>query len=110
LARIDSADEQIALWENMKRGEIRTVRSARASKKRTSSSRQSQHPGESALKAGEGFIRQLRKVAIDQIPAGGEVIAKLLDLQNQINDILQEVSTQLSSTDFQSENQQHNSE
>jgi ParB family chromosome partitioning protein len=107
LARIDSADEQIALWENMKRGEIRTVRSARASKKRTSSSRQSQHPGESALKAGEGFIRQLRKVAIDQIPAGGEVIAKLLDLQNQINDILQEVSTQLSSTDFQSENQQH---
>jgi ParB family chromosome partitioning protein len=110
LARIDNADEQIALWENMKRGEIRTVRSARASKKRTSSSRQSQHPGESALKAGEGFIRQLRKVAIDQIPAGGEVIAKLLDLQNQINDILQEVSTQLSSTDFQSENQQHNSE
>jgi len=110
LSRIDNTDEQIALWENMKRGESRTVRAARDSKKRTSPSRQGQHPGESALKAGEGFIRQLRKVANDQIHAGDEIIAKLLDLQNQINDILQEVSTQLSSTDLKSESQQYNPE
>jgi len=110
LSRIDNTDEQIALWENMKRGESRTVRAARDSKKRTSPSRQGQHSGESALKAGEGFIRQLRKVANDQIHAGDEIIAKLLDLQNQINDILQEVSTQLSSTDLKSKSQQHNPE
>jgi hypothetical protein len=94
----------------MKRGESRTVRAARDSKKRTSPSRQGQHSGESALKAGEGFIRQLRKVANDQIHAGDEIIAKLLDLQNQINDILQEVSTQLSSIDSKSKSQQHNPE
>ena len=108
LARIDNSDEQIALWENMKQGDTKTVRAARNSKKRIPSSRQAQHPSESVIKAGEGFIRQLRKMASDQIHAEDELIAKLCDLQNQINEILQEVNTQLSSTTSEPKNEQQN--
>lgn len=108
LARIDNSDEQIALWENMKQGDTKTVRAARNSKKRIPSSRQAQHPSESVIKAGEGFIRQLRKMASDQIHAEDELIAKLCDLQNQINEILQEVNTQLSSTTSEPKNKQQN--
>jgi len=108
LARMGNYEEQIALWENMKRGDSRTVRAARNSKKQDSSLQQDRHPGEPALKAGEAFIRHLRKVASSQIHNGDEIIAKLLDLQNQINDILQEVNTQLSSTDSEPESHQQN--
>ena len=108
LARIDNSDEQIALWENMKQGDTKTVRAARNSKKRIPSSRQAPHPSESVIKAGEGFIRQLRKMASDQIHAEDELIAKLCDLQNQINEILQEVNTQLSSTTSEPKNEQQN--
>ena len=103
LARIDNSEEQIALWENMKRGHTRTVRAARSSKKRISALQPERNQGELALKAGKGFIRQLRKFASDQIDDRDEIVAQLMELQKQINDILHEVNTQTSSIDIEPE-------
>lgn len=110
LARIGNSDEQLALWEDMKGGGTKTVRAARASKKRTTSSREHQHPGEPVLKAGVGFVRQLRKVASGKIHAEDELITQLRDIRNQINGILHEVDTQLSSGIAESKIEQQSAE
>ena len=97
LARIDNPDEQLALWEDMKHGSSKTVRAARTSKKHASSLQQSQSPSAPVLKAGAGFVRQLRKVVSGKVLAGDELVIQLHDIRNQINGLLQEVDTQLSS-------------
>jgi ParB family transcriptional regulator, chromosome partitioning protein len=103
LARIDNPDEQLALWEDMKHGSSKTVRAARASKKHAPSVQQNQSPSAPVLKAGAGFVRQLRKVVSGKVLAGDELVTQLRDIHNQINGLLQEVDTQLSSVTSKSE-------
>jgi len=109
LARIANPDEQLALWEDMKHGNSKTVRAARASKKRTSSLQQNQPPGAPVLKAGVGFVRQLRKVVSGEVLVGDELVTQLRDIRNQINGLLHDVDMQLSSAISKSENPQQDS-
>jgi ParB family transcriptional regulator, chromosome partitioning protein len=106
LARIDNPDEQLAMWEDMKHGSSKTVRATRASKKKTSSLQQNQYPATPVLKAGVGFVRQLRKVASGEILAGDELIPQLYNIRDQINGLLHEVDAQLSGIILKSENKQ----
>ena len=109
LARIANPDEQLALWEDMKHGNSKTVRAARASKKRTSSLQPNQPPGAPVLKAGVGFVRQLRKVVSSGVLVGDELVTQLRDIRNQINELLHDVDMQLSSAILKSENPQQDS-
>lgn len=94
LSRIDDANEQLAIWEEMKRGRIRTVRAARSAKKTTSSTQKDQPSSERVLKAGAGFVRQLRKVASGKIRVEDDLITKLQDIRDQIDEIVQNVNAQ----------------
>ena len=103
LARIENTEEQLALWEEMKKGNYKTVRAARASKKEVPDPQKQIALGEPVLKAGFGFIRQLRKITSGKIPAEDEFITKLHTIRDQIDEILGQVNDHTPSTEPKSQ-------
>jgi ParB family transcriptional regulator, chromosome partitioning protein len=93
IARVETAEEQLALWERIKHGGM-TVRTARATKRLSHEPERSKHPSDKALKAGRGFVKQLKQIVVDEDIAEERLLHMLHHLYDEIGSLLGQLAAQ----------------
>jgi ParB family transcriptional regulator, chromosome partitioning protein len=91
IARIDTAQEQLTLWEHVKHGGM-TVREARATKRSSQAPGIKRHPPDMALKAGRGFAQRLKRVVVDGDGAEEDLLRALQHLYEEIGYLLEQLA------------------
>lgn len=91
LTRVKDPKEQLRLWRAIKERKL-TVKAARAHKKGTSA-RDTKEPTARVLVAGRGFVARLQQIATDHTTLSTDWLAELLELRNQVNELVQRLST-----------------
>jgi ParB family chromosome partitioning protein len=91
IARIDTAQEQLTLWERVKHGGM-TVREARATKRRSQAPGINRHPPDRVLKVGRGFVQRLKRVMVDGECAEEDLLRALQHLYEEIGDLLEQLA------------------
>lgn len=90
LSRLDTADAQLAFWEQIKAGRV-TVREARAKKKHARPSSTSRQRAEQTLAAGRTFVRRLQEVATENLPVEPTYRQRLHDLRDHIVALIEQL-------------------
>jgi ParB family chromosome partitioning protein len=91
IARIDTAQEQLTLWERVKHGGM-TVREARATKRNSQTPGTKRHPPDRVLKAGRGFAQRLKRVVVDGDGAEEDLLRALQHLYEEIGSLLEQLA------------------
>jgi ParB family transcriptional regulator, chromosome partitioning protein len=94
LARIETEEEQLALWRRVKHSGM-TVRETRAVQKGTSISRARRGLTEKALNTGKEFVQQLEKVATQDVPLAQSQLRELQALREQIQMLLDQCAARI---------------
>jgi ParB family chromosome partitioning protein len=90
IARVETAEEQLTLWERIKHGGM-TVREARATKKKSQEPRIRQRPSDKVLEVGTGFVKQLKQIIVDEDMAEEHLLHALHQLYNEIGSLLEQI-------------------
>ncbi len=91
IARIDTAQEQLTLWERVKHGGM-TVREARATKRSPQAPGINSHPPDRVLKAGRGFAQRLKRFVVDGDGAEEDLLRALQQLYEEIGSLLEQLA------------------
>jgi ParB family transcriptional regulator, chromosome partitioning protein len=83
IARLNTPDEQLELWDQVKQG-ANTVRAVRQAKKGKTASRNELTPTAQVLAAGRAFARKLSQIPPEDLTPGNEQYADLMELSEQI--------------------------
>lgn len=89
IAKLKTLDEQLKIWEEVKRGGL-TVRVAR-SKKSTASPESSKSPTDQSLAAGRKFVQKLKELRTEDLTNNQDARIELLSVRQQIDIILDEL-------------------
>jgi ParB family transcriptional regulator, chromosome partitioning protein len=89
VARLDSSDKQLALWEQIRRGNP-TVRSTRHAKKSGSMAKKPSRT-EQMLSVGRSFIRNLKRVNPQGLADNKDQYMELLKIRDHINDFVNRI-------------------
>ena len=91
IARIDTAEEQVTLWERVKHGGM-TVREARATKRSSQAPSVNRRQPDRVLKAGRGFAQRLKRVVVDGDVTEEDLLRKLQHLYEEIGYLLEQLA------------------
>ena len=91
IARIDTAEEQLILWERVKHGGM-TVREARTTKRRSQVHSINRYNKDRVLKAGRGFAQRLKRVVVDGDVTEEDLMHKLQHLYEEIGCLLEQLA------------------
>jgi ParB family chromosome partitioning protein len=95
IARIDNETEQLALWEQVKRGNG-TVRAARQSRKKPGTgARGESSPAKQLLTAGKSFARKLEQMDPQDLVDDEAQYAELIELRNKIDELMDDLQMSL---------------
>lgn len=94
ISRLESEEEQLAVWKAIQQDGL-TVRAIRAQKKTGSAVRPQRDDGYKALRAGNGFVKALKKLADTEAGTDAELIRSLRKMQEQLDGLLQALTSKV---------------